>query len=87
VPERARRLPRAKRKRGKRLYDRRWRKVAAAQLAAHPLCAECLRLGRVTPAEEVDHVIPHRGDLQLFWNAPLQSLCGPHHKAKTASGL
>ena len=32
------------------------------------------------PACEVDHVVPHRGDRQLFWDANnLQSLCKPCH--------
>ncbi|PZR07117.1 MAG: HNH endonuclease [Archangium gephyra] len=73
-------------------YDARWRKARAAFLAAHPLCAECQRHGRVTPARVVDHIKPHRGDEALFWNeANWQALCdftSPFdcHGAKTGRG-
>ncbi len=30
-------------------------------------------------ADVADHVIPHKGDEQLFWFGELQSLCKPHH--------
>ncbi len=56
----------------------RWRKIRAAQLAQEPLCAMCAKHGRVTPATVCDHVEPHRGDPDRFWNGPFQSLCdGP----------
>jgi hypothetical protein len=32
----------------------------------------------------VDHVIPHEGDPVKFWKGPFESLCHPHHSAKTA---
>jgi hypothetical protein len=60
---------------------RRWYKTSAwqrrrlAQLTAEPLCAICLKEGRVTAATVADHVTPHRGNADLFWNGPLQSLC------------
>lgn len=61
------------------LYDRRWRKRRAAQLAEHPLCRLCMDMrGRVTAASVADHVVPHRGDPALF-EGPLQSLCAPCH--------
>lgn len=56
-------------------WTARWRKKAKAQLAAQPLCENCLKEGRVTAATIADHVEPHRGDPDLFWNGPLQSLC------------
>ena len=65
-------------------YGVRWRRARAAWLAAHPLCAECEREGRVTPASVVDHIIPHRGDYGLFWDGDnWQSLCRDHHQTKT----
>ncbi|MEC7815831.1 HNH endonuclease signature motif containing protein [Marinobacter alkaliphilus] len=52
---------------------------------ANPLCAECSRQGRITAATDVDHIIPHRGDLKLFWSrSNWQSLCHPCHSRKTA---
>jgi len=35
----------------------------------------------------VDHIIPHKGDMDLFWNkANWQSLCERHHNIKSAKG-
>lgn len=53
----------------------RWQRKREAQLAAEPLCANCLKHGRITAATVADHPIPHRGDYHLFWDQPLQSLC------------
>jgi hypothetical protein len=64
----------------RRLYStQRWRKLAKAELAAERLCCMCLREGVVTIATIRDHVEPHRGDVDKFWNGPRQSLCKPHH--------
>ena len=49
-----------------------------------PLCAHCLRQGVIEPATDVDHVIPHQGDEELFWRGELQSLCKSCHSHKTA---
>lgn len=38
-------------------YDRHWRKLRALFLQKHPLCAECEKAGRLTPATEVHHII------------------------------
>jgi 5-methylcytosine-specific restriction protein A len=68
-------------------YGSRWQRARAAHLAAHPLCVECQKEGRVEPATEVDHVIPHRGDAVKFWDeGNWQGLCKSHHAAKTARG-
>ena len=51
--------------------------------AEHPLCAECERQGRVTPAYLTDHIIPHEGDYDLFWDqSNWQSLCSACHEMK-----
>jgi 5-methylcytosine-specific restriction enzyme A len=77
---------------GHQWYDlQRWRHPVygrrAQCLRKDPLCVECQRLGRVTAASEVDHVIPHRGDPRLFWDVEnLRGLCKQHHAAKTARG-
>jgi 5-methylcytosine-specific restriction endonuclease McrA len=39
----------------------------------------CAQLGRTTAATVVDHVIPHRGDIGLFWKGALASSCKPCH--------
>jgi 5-methylcytosine-specific restriction protein A len=68
-------------------YDRRWRKARLLFLREHPLCVECLAGGRTTAASHVDHVVPHRGNQRLFWDAAnWQALCARHHSEKTARG-
>ena len=63
-----------------RLYGTwRWQKIRAAQLAGEPLCRMCADQGRVTPASVADHVEPHKGDEDKFWNGKLQSLCKRCH--------
>lgn len=56
-------------------WTQRWRRLAKAQLADEPLCANCLKHGRITAATVCDHVEPHRGDEDKFWSGPFQSLC------------
>lgn len=56
----------------------------AKWLAAHPLCCMCEAEGRVTAAAVPDHVVPlWQGGADDESN--LQSLCAPHHDAKTAA--
>jgi 5-methylcytosine-specific restriction protein A len=63
-------------------YGRRWQKLRAAFLIQHPQCAACH-----DPANEVDHIIPHRGNqAKLYDWDNLQSLCKPCHSKKTARG-
>lgn len=68
-------------------YDRAWMKARAAYLRAHPLC-ECpnCQAGakRVTKADVVDHIIPHRGDKRLFWDeSNWQAMSKQCHDLKT----
>lgn len=71
----------------KRGYSRRWAKARKGYLIKHPLCVHCLLDNIITLATEVDHIIPHRGDMKLFWNSKnWQGLCGYHHKVKTGKG-
>ena len=66
-------------------YGSRWQAARVAFLVKHPLCAKCARHDRVTPANVVDHVAPHRGNSDLFWDTSnWQSLCKPCHDTKTA---
>lgn len=70
-------------------YTRSWQRLRLRVLAdvgrdefrrGGPLCA-C-----GAAATEVDHVRPHRGDPDLFWDADnLQSLCKPCHSRKTVA--
>jgi 5-methylcytosine-specific restriction endonuclease McrA len=59
----------------------------AAFLRAHPLCEcdECKAQGRVLAASVVDHRVPHRGDMRLFWDSSnWQALSKSCHDRKTA---
>lgn len=61
-------------------YGTRWDKARAGYLLKHPACAMCRK-----PATVVDHIIPHRGDRDLFWDIKnnWQPLCTPcHSKSK-----
>ncbi|GIW48990.1 MAG: HNH endonuclease [Caloramator sp.] len=70
----------------KYLYNTaRWKRLRIKFLKEHPLCEECKRNGVVTLAEVVDHIIPHKGNKELFWDEEnLQALCKECHDSKTA---
>ena len=69
-------------------YDAKWREARALFLRQHPLCVECLKENKITPATVVDHIVPHRGDQKLFWDQDnWQPLCKDHHDIKTGHGL
>ena len=76
-------IERPRNQRKKQWYNRRWEKARMLFLRDHPLCVHC---EGVTPATEVDHIIPHRGDMELFWDqSQWQALCKSCHSRKTAS--
>lgn len=64
-------------------YGRAWQAARAAAMARDShLCVVCAKAGIITPATEVDHIIPKaKGGTDGLRN--LQSLCRPCHKAKT----
>jgi len=67
-------------------YDRRWRTARLLYLAYHPVCVLCQEQGRATAAVVVDHIVPHHGDMSLFWDeSNWQSLCIPCHTRKTGA--
>ena len=39
-------------------YDSHWRKISKGYLSRNPLCVECEKAGRLTPATETHHIIP-----------------------------
>jgi len=60
--------------------NRRWIRERKLFLQDHPLCRMCMDHGKVTPATVVDHVIPHRGDDDRFWEkSNWQALCKHCH--------
>lgn len=69
----------------KRGYDAEWRRARAAFLMKNPLCQHCFELKWITAASVVDHITPHKGNFELFWNRNnWQPLCKSHHDSKTA---
>lgn len=79
-------------------YTRRWTDHYRPWfLGRNPLCGDrlpgapattdsvCASTDRPRAATLVDHIVPHRGDQQLFWN-PMnhQSLCDECHNKKRA---
>ncbi len=69
-------------------YDARWHEARRLFLKRYPLCKRCLKYGKITPATVVDHIVPHRGDMLLFWDQDnWQGLCRQCHDQKTGRGL
>lgn len=61
-------------------YDAKWRRASKIFLARNPFCVYHAKVGIMKPAEIVDHIKPHKGDQQLFWDqANWQSLCKKCH--------
>ena len=83
----------------KRGCDANWRKLRNWFIKKNPLCKECLKDGLITActmeirngspvrvSNEVDHIIPHRGNEKLKRDPKnLQTLCKSHHSRKTAT--
>lgn len=71
-------------------YGWRWQKARKAFLREHPFCAEHAQALAPwntvpVPASVVDHIIPHNGDEELFWDqSNWQALCKPCHDRKSA---
>jgi hypothetical protein len=49
----------------------------------YPLCALCKDKGLTVEADVVHHLVPHMGDLTLFYHGKLQSLCKRCHDGIT----
>jgi 5-methylcytosine-specific restriction enzyme A len=61
-------------------YGGSWKAAAAKFKHAHPYCLGCAALNRKVATEVVDHVVPHRGDQEVFWNKAMwQPACRWHH--------
>lgn len=67
-------------------YNSKWAAARKDFLFLNPLCAECLKTNLLTSATVVDHIIPHRGDMKVFWDrGNWQALCKICHDRKTAT--
>lgn len=52
-----------------------WARLRKKQLAREPLCRFCRSKGVITQADTVDHIVPHKGNMDLFFSLEnLQSL-------------
>ena len=61
----------------------RWRKQRLWFLARNPLCAMHQARGMTVLADTVDHITPHRGDQQLFFDpGNWQPLCRSCHSMR-----
>ncbi|MDH7795795.1 5-methylcytosine-specific restriction protein A [Beijerinckia sp. GAS462] len=59
-------------------YTSKWQRERAEYLRLHPHCTFCGRIANV-----VDHRIPHKGDMPLFWDrSNWQPLCVPCHNSR-----
>jgi len=66
-------------------YGHEWRKASRRFLRENPLCVLCLKAGKIRASEVTDHIIPHKGDMALFWDRTnWQALCWRCHSRKTA---
>jgi 5-methylcytosine-specific restriction protein A len=65
-------------------YGNKWEKERIYYLNHNPLCVQCEWIGHIVPATVVDHIIPHKRDMNLFWDRNnWESLCKTCHDKKT----
>lgn len=63
----------------RKLYDHKWREYRKEFLKRNPNCKQC-----GAPATVIDHVIPHKGNVGLFWTRfNHMALCKTCHDRKT----
>jgi 5-methylcytosine-specific restriction endonuclease McrA len=63
-------------------YTARWTDASAKFRIANPLCHGCKALGIVEPSRVTDHVLPHKGNMIVFWDtSKWQPACYWHHDA------
>lgn len=63
-------------------YGHKWRVARLEYLRECPLCVFCEARGDIVVATVVDHKIPHRGNMTLFWDRKnWQGLCVTCHSS------
>ena len=77
--------------RHERGYNSKWVRAREYFLADNPLCRLCWERNKVTPSTVVDHIKPHKGDQDKFWDeSNWQALCkhchDSHKQAQEKSG-
>ena len=65
-------------------YGGRWQRASKAFLLLNRWCSVCREKGLWVLATEVDHVVPHKGDMGLFWSQDnWDAKCKRCHSVKT----
>lgn len=64
-------------------YGANWKRIRAQYILAHSLCEMCKEEGRLTPVQEVHHILPLR-DGGTHDDENLMSLCKSCHSTITA---
>lgn len=74
-------MPRYTKRPWQHLYDTaRWDRLRELQLTLEPLCQFCKQSEFIVEADIVDHITPHKGSVELFFDPDnLQSLCKHCH--------
>jgi len=62
-------------------FSKAWKLRRALQFKVEPLCRKCKAMGKSRAATVADHVVPHRGNRELFFKGELQSLCATCHSS------
>lgn len=75
--ERYRRDP-ATRKR----YGRAWKRIRDRYVVGHPLCEQCEKAGKITPTQEVHHILP-LSEGGIHDESNLMALCTACHSGVT----
>lgn len=61
-------------------YSGKWDQLSKAYRVRHPFCVGCQAIGVLRATEVVDHIVPHKGDMALFWASDnRQPSCKWHH--------
>jgi 5-methylcytosine-specific restriction protein A len=63
------------------LYRRKaWLVLREEHLRLNPFCVKCMEANVHTLGNTVDHKVPHKGDMDLFFDKTnLQTMCHSHH--------
>ncbi len=86
VAERKKRYDDRRESSARRGYGGKWRRARHRFLMDNPLCVCCEKDGQVSEARVVDHIMPHGGDLKLFWKRwNWQALCKRCHDGRKQS--
>ena len=60
----------------------RWASIRNMVLGRDPYCTRCNAQGVTTPSTVANHIKPHKGDYDLFWDMEnLEGVCAPCHNS------